>query len=152
MTFCCRMHIGVRRVWAACDGRRHEQRNCWRTYAATSCHRPCSKDEGWALRPSAQHYRRNARSRPESHMIIDEIGTKQEVTEAVGVKQRGVQLIATTHGRNLSDVILNPLCAMCWEARSFCLLKSAKKRGRNPRHATSAEWSLHLMCASSPPA
>jgi stage III sporulation protein SpoIIIAA len=41
-------------------------------------------------------------------LIIDEIGTKQEVTEAVGVKQRGVQLIATTHGRTLRDVILNP--------------------------------------------
>ena len=29
------------------------------------------------------------------------------MTEAVGVKQRGVQLIATTHGRTLSDVIRN---------------------------------------------
>lgn len=41
-------------------------------------------------------------------LIIDEIGTRQEVTEAVGVKQRGVQLIATTHGRSLADVIVNP--------------------------------------------
>ncbi len=41
-------------------------------------------------------------------LIIDEIGTRQEVFEAVGVKQRGVQLIATTHGRTLADVILNP--------------------------------------------
>ncbi len=41
-------------------------------------------------------------------LIIDEIGTRQEVSEAVGVKQRGVQLIATTHGRTLADVILNP--------------------------------------------
>ena len=41
-------------------------------------------------------------------LIIDEIGTRQEVAEAVGVKQRGVQLIATTHGRTLADVVLNP--------------------------------------------
>jgi stage III sporulation protein SpoIIIAA len=41
-------------------------------------------------------------------LIIDEVGTKQEVMEAVGVRQRGVQLIATTHGRTLADVILNP--------------------------------------------
>lgn len=41
-------------------------------------------------------------------LIIDEIGTRQEVAEAVGVKQRGVQLIATTHGRSLADIISNP--------------------------------------------
>jgi len=41
-------------------------------------------------------------------LVIDEIGTPQEVMEAVGVQQRGVQLIATTHGRSLADVIENP--------------------------------------------
>ena len=41
-------------------------------------------------------------------LIIDEIGTTKEVSEAVGIQQRGVQLIATTHGRSLADVIQNP--------------------------------------------
>lgn len=41
-------------------------------------------------------------------LIIDEIGTRQEVHEAIGIKQRGVQLIATTHGRTLADIISNP--------------------------------------------
>jgi stage III sporulation protein SpoIIIAA len=59
----------------------------------------------------AQQYRRMleaVQNHTPQTLIIDEIGTKQEVTEAVGVKQRGVQLIATTHGRTLSDVIRNP--------------------------------------------
>jgi stage III sporulation protein SpoIIIAA len=41
-------------------------------------------------------------------LIIDEIGTSQEVSQAVGIQQRGVQLIATTHGRTLADVIQSP--------------------------------------------
>lgn len=41
-------------------------------------------------------------------LVIDEIGTHEEVQEAVGIKLRGVQLIATTHGRTLADVINNP--------------------------------------------
>lgn len=41
-------------------------------------------------------------------LVIDEIGTHEEVQEAVGIKLRGVQLIATTHGTTLADVINNP--------------------------------------------
>lgn len=41
-------------------------------------------------------------------LVIDEIGTRMEVTEAVSIQQRGVQLIATTHGRTLVDIIQNP--------------------------------------------
>jgi stage III sporulation protein SpoIIIAA len=41
-------------------------------------------------------------------LIIDEIGTAQEAREAVSVRQRGVQLIATTHGNSIADVIQNP--------------------------------------------
>jgi stage III sporulation protein SpoIIIAA len=41
-------------------------------------------------------------------LVIDEIGTHEEVQEAVGIKLRGVQLIATTHGKTLADVINNP--------------------------------------------
>lgn len=42
-------------------------------------------------------------------LVIDEIGRAEEVQQAVDVKLRGVQLIATTHGRTLADVINNPL-------------------------------------------
>jgi stage III sporulation protein SpoIIIAA len=59
----------------------------------------------------SQQYRRMLEAvqnhTPET-LVIDEIGTAKEVKEAVGVQQRGVQLIATTHGRTLADVILNP--------------------------------------------
>jgi stage III sporulation protein SpoIIIAA len=59
----------------------------------------------------SQQYRRMLEAvqnhTPET-LVIDEIGTAKEVKEAVGVQQRGVQLIATTHGRSLSDVIQNP--------------------------------------------
>ncbi len=41
-------------------------------------------------------------------LVIDEIGTHEEVQEAVSIKLRGVQLIATTHGTTLADVINNP--------------------------------------------
>lgn len=59
----------------------------------------------------SQQYRRMLEAvqnhTPET-LVIDEIGTQKEVKEAVGVQQRGVQLIATTHGRTLADVIQNP--------------------------------------------
>jgi stage III sporulation protein SpoIIIAA len=61
----------------------------------------------------SQQYRRmleTVQNHTPQTLIIDEIGTKQEVTEAIGVKQRGVQLIATTHGRTLADVIRRAGC------------------------------------------
>ena len=51
-------------------------------------------------------------------LVIDEIGTSKEVKEAVGVQQRGVQLIATTNGQTLTDVIAR----LAW--RRECLLVS----------------------------
>uniref|UniRef100_A0A7S4HQE6 Bacterial type II secretion system protein E domain-containing protein n=1 Tax=Vannella robusta TaxID=1487602 RepID=A0A7S4HQE6_9EUKA len=41
-------------------------------------------------------------------LVIDEIGTSQEAYEAVSIRQRGIQLIATTHGETIADVIQNP--------------------------------------------
>ena len=41
-------------------------------------------------------------------LIIDEIGTSQEANQAVSISQRGIQLIATTHGTTLADVVQNP--------------------------------------------
>lgn len=48
----------------------------------------------------------------ENHMpeviIIDEMGTEQEASAARTIAERGVQLIATAHGNNLDNLILNP--------------------------------------------
>ncbi len=48
----------------------------------------------------------------ENHMpeviIIDEMGTQEEAYAARTIAERGVQLIATAHGRNLENLILNP--------------------------------------------
>lgn len=51
----------------------------------------------------------------ENHMpqviVIDEIGTREETAAARTIAERGVQLVATAHGRNLSSVLLNPTLA-----------------------------------------
>ena len=39
-------------------------------------------------------------------IIVDEISTPQEVEAARTISQRGVQLIATVHGRTLPEVIM----------------------------------------------
>jgi stage III sporulation protein SpoIIIAA len=41
-------------------------------------------------------------------IIIDEISTIQEALSCMTIAQRGVQLIATAHGRTLEDLIKNP--------------------------------------------
>ena len=51
-------------------------------------------------------------------LVIDEIGASKEVKEAVGVQQRGVQLIATTHGRTLADVIVR----FAWRSKNGYLV------------------------------
>ena len=48
----------------------------------------------------------------ENHMpeviIIDEIGTELEATASRTIAERGVQLVATAHGNNLDNLIMNP--------------------------------------------
>ena len=48
----------------------------------------------------------------ENHMpeviVIDEIGTEAEATAARTIAERGVQLIATAHGRTLENLLQNP--------------------------------------------
>lgn len=48
----------------------------------------------------------------ENHMpeviIIDEIGTEEEVKAARTIAERGVRLIATAHGRTLENLMINP--------------------------------------------
>lgn len=74
-------------------------------------HRAIGRARRMKVGARSQQYRRMleaVQNHTPQTLIIDEIGTKQEVIEAIGVKQRGVQLIATTHGRTLADVIANP--------------------------------------------
>lgn len=48
----------------------------------------------------------------ENHMpeviVIDEIGTEEEALAARTIAERGVQLVATAHGNNLENLVLNP--------------------------------------------
>ncbi len=41
-------------------------------------------------------------------IVIDELGYKQDVQNAITIVQRGVKVISTVHGRTLRDVMLNP--------------------------------------------
>jgi stage III sporulation protein SpoIIIAA len=51
----------------------------------------------------------------ENHMpeviVIDEIGTEAEALAARTIAERGVQLIATAHGRTLDNLLMNPTLA-----------------------------------------
>src|SRR6202023_1522158 len=48
----------------------------------------------------------------ENHMpeviVIDEIGTELEAVAARTIAERGVQLVATAHGRTLDNLLVNP--------------------------------------------
>src|ERR1700693_5040477 len=41
-------------------------------------------------------------------IVIDEIGTEAEAQAARTIAERGVQLIATAHGRTLDNLLMNP--------------------------------------------
>ena len=41
-------------------------------------------------------------------IVIDEIGTELEAMAACTIAQRGVQLVATTHGTTVENLIKNP--------------------------------------------
>nr|QYB19047.1 hypothetical chloroplast RF45 [Climaconeis cf. scalaris] len=71
----------------------------------------------------------------ENHMpqtiIIDEIGTELEVLAARAISEKGVQLIGTTHGRCLKNLIKNPPLADLIGGIEYVTLSDdeAKKRG-----------------------
>lgn len=71
----------------------------------------------------------------ENHMpqviVIDEIGTQQEAMAARTISQRGVQLIATAHGKYLEDLLWNPpLCDLIGGINVVTLSDmEAKQRG-----------------------
>ncbi len=41
-------------------------------------------------------------------IVIDELGYKKDVENAITIVQRGVKVLSTVHGRTLKDVMLNP--------------------------------------------
>ena len=43
-------------------------------------------------------------------VIVDEIGTKEEVAAVRTIAQRGIVLIGTAHGENLHSMLKNPEC------------------------------------------
>nr|QYB19281.1 hypothetical chloroplast RF45 [Climaconeis cf. scalaris] len=71
----------------------------------------------------------------ENHMpqtiIIDEIGTELEVLAARAISEKGVQLIGTTHGRCLKNLIKNPPLADLIGGIQYVTLSDdeAKRRG-----------------------
>ena len=71
----------------------------------------------------------------ENHMpqviIIDEIGTELEVLAARTIAEKGVQLVGTTHGNCLENLIKNPLLANLIGGIQYVTLsdEEAKRRG-----------------------
>ncbi|GJP33709.1 hypothetical protein CLOM_g5260 [Closterium sp. NIES-68] len=105
----------------------------------------------------------------ENHMpqavIIDEIGSDLEAAAAATIAQRGVQLIATAHGRSVENLIKNPqLHTLAGgvqtvtlgdeEARRRGVQKSVMERGGPPVFRTAVEmqtrgrWRVHHCLAS----
>ena len=71
----------------------------------------------------------------ENHMpevvVIDEIGTEMEAYAARTIAERGVQLVATAHGRALENLMMNPtLCDLVGGIQAVTLSDDeAKRRG-----------------------
>ncbi|MCS7243607.1 MAG: R3H domain-containing nucleic acid-binding protein [Candidatus Calescibacterium sp.] len=71
----------------------------------------------------------------ENHMpeviIIDEMGTQEEAYAARTIAERGVQLIATAHGNNLENIVLNPTLSDIVGGIQAVILsdEEAKRRG-----------------------
>ncbi|CAI5529102.1 unnamed protein product [Closterium sp. Naga37s-1] len=105
----------------------------------------------------------------ENHMpqvvIIDEIGSELEAAAAATIAQRGVQLIATAHGRSVENLVKNPhLHTLAGgvqtvtlgdeEARRRGVQKSVMERGGPPVFQAAVEmhsrgrWTVHRNLAA----
>ena len=64
-------------------------------------------------------------------IVIDEVSTSEEAEACATIAQRGVQLIATAHGKNLMDVLKNPaIKVLLGNVKSVTLGdEEAEKRG-----------------------
>jgi stage III sporulation protein SpoIIIAA len=64
-------------------------------------------------------------------IVIDEIGTEAEAYAALTISQRGVQLLASAHGRDLANLLKNPsLCELLGGVHCVVIGdEEARKRG-----------------------
>jgi stage III sporulation protein SpoIIIAA len=81
----------------------------------------------------------------ENHMpetiIIDEISTAQEAAACRTIAQRGVQLIATAHGRTLDDLIKNPpLMGLIGGVQTVCLSDSQASARGTAKSIRERQW------------
>ena len=114
-------------------------------------------------KPNMQHtiMREAVENQTPDVIIVDEISTPQEVEAARTISQRGVQLIATVHGRTLPEVImckergslLGGMASVTLSGneaeRRFDKRKQVQKRAREPIFTTALElhsrskWIFH---------
>jgi len=81
----------------------------------------------------------------ESHfpqvMIVDEISTSQEAEAARTIGQRGVQLIATAHGRKIEDIIKNPpLASLLGGINTVTLSDENAKMRQTTKTVSERKW------------
>jgi stage III sporulation protein SpoIIIAA len=73
----------------------------------------------------------------ENHMpqvvVIDEIGTEPEAIASRTIAERGVQLIATAHGQNLENILMNPTLSDLVGGISSVTLSDEEARRRGTR-------------------
>jgi stage III sporulation protein AA len=68
-------------------------------------------------------------------IIIDEIGTRKEVSAVRTISQRGVGLVGTAHGTTLSSLLSNPdLCDLVGGRKSVTLGDEEAKRRAKQKH------------------
>ena len=72
-------------------------------------------------------------------IIIDEIGTEPESRAAADINQRGVKLIATAHGKQLSDLVKNPSLNRLLGGAHSVLLSAEEAKNRKSERKTVTE-------------
>lgn len=72
-------------------------------------------------------------------VIIDEIGTPEEVRTARTISQRGVSLVATAHGRSLKDLTRNPELRPLLGSVNQVILSAGERAALNRESKTKSE-------------
>jgi stage III sporulation protein SpoIIIAA len=68
-------------------------------------------------------------------LIVDEIGFESDARIVRTIAHRGVQLIATAHGKRLNDIVFNPeFACLVGSPRAVVLLAEESSRSGNRRH------------------
>eukprot|EP00996_Jenningsia_fusiforme_P003755 NODE_4552_length_793_cov_20.559140_g4211_i0.p1 GENE.NODE_4552_length_793_cov_20.559140_g4211_i0~~NODE_4552_length_793_cov_20.559140_g4211_i0.p1 ORF type:complete len:157 (+),score=13.90 NODE_4552_length_793_cov_20.559140_g4211_i0:298-768(+) len=72
-------------------------------------------------------------------LVVDEIGMLEEVESAVSIQKRGIQLIATTHGKTLASVVQNPQLRGLLGGSNSVILSSIERRDEGSASKTRLE-------------